>query len=215
MGAIARRCVLAIVLLVMQNALTLLLRRPYQASLAWRLQALSRLEYVSLAYIVINETRTTIGWRTTGSSAPCWWLCASCASSVHTFETSSKRGGNRATSPPGVACSSSGPICSALCRSLRPNVLVEDSRLVRHRFRQNGRNPRLPLRQRVRPGRRRSLVAFPLRSQPRAVGGSRRGSSRRESRRSPRDRFRPGEDPNHNLDPRLGSAKPRGRGEAR
>ena len=55
MGAIARRCVLAIVLLVMQNALTLLLRRPYQASLAWRLQALSRLEYVSLAYIVINE----------------------------------------------------------------------------------------------------------------------------------------------------------------
>ena len=55
MGAIARRCVLVIVLLVMQNVLILLLRRPYQASLAWRVQALSRLEYVSLAYIVINE----------------------------------------------------------------------------------------------------------------------------------------------------------------
>ena len=54
MGGLARRCVLAVVLLVMRNVMLHLLKSPEKASLAWRVQALMRHEYVTLAFLVIN-----------------------------------------------------------------------------------------------------------------------------------------------------------------
>ena len=62
MGGLARRCVLAVVLLVMRKILRVVLRSPDKASLAWRSHALMRLEYATLAFLVVNLIGESDHW---------------------------------------------------------------------------------------------------------------------------------------------------------